>query len=94
MSDCINYYFIRDVDKISEHVFRIHNIEREKKGGGEGGREREREREPMKVKKATPLMEGKSIFSISRNGLISLDSICMDSPGYIKYSFKTLKNWN
>ena len=42
MSDCINYYFIRDVDKISEHVFRIHNIEREKKGGE---RERERERE-------------------------------------------------
>ena len=45
MSDCINYYFIRDVDKISEHVFRM---------GGAG----EREREPMKVKKATPLMEG------------------------------------
>ena len=36
MSDCINYYFIRDVDKISEHVIRIHNGERE--------RERERER--------------------------------------------------
>ena len=68
MSDCINYYFIRDVDKISEHVFRMG-------GGGE------REREPMKVKKATPLMEGECIFSISRNGLISLDSICMDSPG-------------
>ena len=45
MSDCINYYFIRDVDKISEHVFRIHNIEREKKGGGGRGGERERERE-------------------------------------------------
>ena len=44
MSDCINYYFIRDVDKISEHVFRIHNIEREKKGGGGRGGERERER--------------------------------------------------
>ena len=53
MSDCINYYFIRDVDKISEQVIRIHT----------GEREREREREPMKVKKATPLMEGKCIFS-------------------------------
>ena len=47
MSDCINYYFIRDVDKISEHVFSIHNVERA------------RERESMKVKKATPLMEPK-----------------------------------
>ena len=48
MSDCINYYFIRDVDNISEHVFRIHNVEREKE-------EREREREPLNnlnVKKA------------------------------------------
>ena len=82
MSDCINYYFIRDVDKISEHVFRMG-------GGGE------REREPMKVKKATPLMEGECIFSISRNGLISLDSIyAWIPPRYIKYSFKTLKNWN
>ena len=45
----------------------------------------------MQVKKATPLMEDKCIFSISRNGLISLESICMDSPRYIKYSSKTLK---
>ena len=36
MSDCINYYFIRDVDKISEHVFRM---------GGGGERERTNEGE-------------------------------------------------
>ena len=40
MSDCINYYFIRDVDKISEQVIRIHNGERE--------RERERTNEGEK----------------------------------------------
>jgi hypothetical protein len=61
----------------------------------EGPNERERERESisLKVKKASPSSEDKYIFSISGNGLISLESICMDSPRNIIYFYKTLNNW-